>query len=118
MVVHSLVMNHNIHHSAPENAILKQEEVMLMELTNIEKYLTSLAPITSLFNSKQITPDEYIKAESFLAKKYCIKDDDIHRPNHLIIKGFRAIYMYGKKEENHGKEYNPNRRVTAIEKKA
>ena len=79
-----------------------------MELTNIEKYLTSLAPITSLFNSKQITPDEYIKAESFLAKKYCIKDDDIHRPNHLIIKGFRAIYMYGKKEENHGKEYNPN----------
>ena len=82
---------------------------MLMELTNIEKYLTSLAPITSLFNSKQITPDEYIKAESFLAKKYCIKDDDIHRPNHL---------MYGKKEEKHGKEYNPNRRVTAIEKKA
>ena len=47
-----------------------------------------------------------------------IKDDDIHRPNHLIIKGFRAIYMYGKKEENHVKEYNPNRRVTAIEKKA
>ena len=91
---------------------------MLMELTNIEKYLTSLAPITSLFNSKQITPDEYIKAESFLAKKYCIKDDDIHRPNHLIIKGFRAIYMYDKKEESHGKEYNPNRRVTAIKKKA
>ena len=111
-------MNHNIHHFALENVTLNQEEVMLMELTNIEKYLTSLAPITSLFNSKQITPDEYIKAESFLAKKYCIKDDDIHRPNHLIIKGFRAIYMYGKKEESHGKEYNPNRRVTTIEKKA
>jgi hypothetical protein len=111
-------MNRNAHHSAPENASIRQEEVALMELTNIEKYLTSLAPITSLFNSEQITPDEYIKAESFLAKKYCIKDDDIHRPNHLIIKGFRAMYMYGKKEEKHGKEDNPNRRVTAIEKKA
>ena len=111
-------MSHNIHRSALENASLSQEDVMMMELTNIEKYLTSLAPITSLFDGKQITPDEYIKAESFLAKKYCIKDDDIHRPNRLIIKGFRVMYMYGKKEEKHGKEDNPNRRVTTIEKKA
>ena len=88
-----------------------------MELTSVEKYLTSLAPINSLFDSKQITPDEYIKAESFLAEKYCIRNDDIHRPNHLIINGFRVMYMYDKKEEKHGKEDNPNRRITAIEKK-
>lgn len=60
-----LVMNHSIHHFALENVTLLPKEVMLMELTNIEKDLTLLAPITSLFNSKQITPDEYIKAESF-----------------------------------------------------
>ena len=89
-----------------------------MELTNIEKYLTSLAPITSLFNSKQITPDEYIKAEQFLVDKYCIKPEDIHRPNDLIISGFRVIYMHENKEANNGKENNSNRRVTAIEKKA
>lgn len=88
-----------------------------MELSNLEKYTTSLAPVTSMYKSGEISSEEYIKAEEYLANKYCIKIDDIHRPNHLLINGFRVMYMYGEKEAKHGKESNPNRRVTSIEKK-
>ncbi len=88
-----------------------------MILSNVEMYMTSLAPITSLFNKGLISICEYKKAEQFLADKYCIKPEDIHRPNDLIISGFRVIYMHENKEVNNGKENSTNRRVTAIEKK-
>ncbi len=88
-----------------------------MMLSNIEQYMTSLAPITSLFKKGMINADEYKKAEQLLADKYCIKHGDIHRPNDLIISGFRVIYMHENKEVNNGKENSSNRRVTAIEKK-
>ena len=110
-------MSLSIRHSALRTVFITIEEAMLMILSNVEKYMTSLAPINTLFNEGIITAEEYKKAEQILADKYCIKPEDIHRPNDLIISGFRVIYMHENKEANNGKENSSNRRVTTIEKK-
>ena len=45
---------------------------------------------------------EYMKAESFLAKKHCIKPDSIYRSNHLLFLRNRVIDSNAKKEANNG----------------
>lgn len=53
---------------------------------NIEKYLASLSIFKSYKNKGIITDEDFNKAESFLAQKYCIKVENIYRLNKLIDK--------------------------------
>ena len=68
-------MSLSIRHSALRTVFITIEEAMLMILSNVEKYMTSLAPINTLFNEGIITAEEYKKAEQILADKYCIKHE-------------------------------------------
>lgn len=53
--------------------------------SNLEKYYLSITPIRELHNKGIIDKDEYLKAESFIAEKYCIKTDNLYRLNHLTF---------------------------------
>lgn len=86
-------------------------------MSNLERFVASLSIVKSLLFKGEISKEEYYKAENHLAEKHCIKIDNLHRPNDLIISGFRVIYMHENKEVNNGKENSTNRSVTAIEKK-
>ena len=90
-----------------------------MDRTNIENYQSSLSIVVSMYKNGLISDKDYQKAESHLAKKYCIKKGSIYRSNDLINKPFRAIYMMQKKEVQNARESNnENRCVTTITKKA
>ncbi len=56
-----------------------------MERSNLEKYYLSIAPIRELLNKGIINKEEYLKAESFIAEKYCIKIDNLYRLNNLTF---------------------------------
>lgn len=87
-------------------------------MSNLERFTASLAIVKSLLFKGEISKEEFYQAEDHLAKKYCIKIDNLYRSNDLILFGFRGIYMNDKKEEiANGSKDNENRSVTAIEKK-
>ena len=65
---------------------------------NIVCFCTSLAPLKVMERNGVITHAEYLKAEGYLAKKYCIKKDSIYRQNDLIFTQKRAIYIVPKEE--------------------
>ena len=69
-----------------------------MDRANIEKYYSSLAPIIFMEKQGILTHAEFLKAEGYLAKKYCIKKDSIYRQNDLINIEKRAIYIVPKEE--------------------
>ena len=84
---------------------------------NVEAYKTSLLPIESMLLRGLITDKDFIKAEDFLAKKYCIKKGSIYRSNDLINKATRVIDILPEQEVvNDGKENNNDRSVTEIRK--
>ena len=86
-----------------------------MNRTNLEKYLLSLAPIKSMLEQEIITNLEYQKAESFLAKKYCIKKGNLYRHNLLTKPPKRVIYMMSKEEVyKDGKDDNKTRHITKL----
>ena len=88
-----------------------------MDRTNIENYQSSLSIVISMYKKGLISDKDYLKAESHLAKKYCIKKGSIYRSNDLINKTFRAIYMMQKKEvQNANENNNENRCITTIRK--
>ena len=88
-----------------------------MDRTNIENYQSSLSIVVSMYKNGLISDKDYLKAESHLAKKYCIKKGSIYRSNNLINSDFRAIYIMQKKEvDNARKNDNENRCVTTIRK--
>ena len=88
-----------------------------MDRSNIEKYQSSLSVIKSMYYIGLINDREFQKAESYLAKKYCIKNGSIYRSNDLINKGFRGIYIMQKKEvQNARKNNNKDRCITTIRK--
>ena len=88
-----------------------------MNKENIIRFCTSLAPLKVMERNGVITHAEYLKAEGYLAKKYCIKKGSIYRSNDLINKNFRAIYKMQKKEvKNANENNNENRCITTIRK--
>ena len=88
-----------------------------MNRTNIDQYHSSLAVVKSMFVKGLIDEKDYKKAESHLAKKYCIKKGSLYRSNDLINNPFRVIYIVQKKEVQNARENdNKNRCVTTIRK--
>lgn len=69
-----------------------------MDRSNLEKYYYAIANLKQMQNHSVISLADYIKAESFLAEKYCIKNGSLYRSNDLIINDFRAIYIKTEKE--------------------
>jgi len=69
-----------------------------MDKENISKYLVSLHQLDLMLDRGLISSNDYSKGECLLAKKYCIKKASFYRPNHLINKAFRVIYMTDKME--------------------
>ncbi len=53
--------------------------------SDLEKYYLSIKPIRELLNKGIINKDEYLKAESIIAEKYCIKIDNLYRLNSLTF---------------------------------
>jgi len=88
-----------------------------MKRSDLEKYHLSIAPIKSMFDQGIINKSEYLKAESFLADKYCIKNGNLYRLNHLTKPPKRVIYSVTIEEvRNEGKEDYQIRSVTQVSK--
>lgn len=82
---------------------------------NIECYLSSLIPIINLHNTGIISKNDFDKAEEYLAKKYCIKEESLYRSYDLINNAFRVINSVPKKEvKNNGNKGNENKCITKI----
>ena len=88
-----------------------------MNTKNIESYYSSLVHLITMKNRGLINEDDFQKAESVLASKYCIKKDSLYRSNDLINKRFRVIYILPKKEGQNGtKKDNQDRCVAKVTK--
>jgi len=88
-----------------------------MERSSIEKYYLSIKSFQKMFDAGIINSQDYQKAESFLAEKYCIKKGNLYRLNHLTIPRSRVIYMIHEEEDqNNEKKHNEVRHITQINK--
>lgn len=67
-------------------------------MTNLESYLLSVESIKAMLKKGMIDENDYLKAERFLAEKYCIKKVSLYRGNDLINSSFRVMYIHDKKE--------------------
>jgi hypothetical protein len=86
-----------------------------MKRSNLEKYYLSIAPVKLLLEKGVITKQDYLKAESFLADKYCIKNGHLYRLNNLTIPRNRVIDMISEEEvKDDGENNYQARRVTKI----
>ncbi|MFA5283915.1 MAG: SHOCT domain-containing protein, partial [Bacilli bacterium] len=64
-----------------------------MKRSNLEKYYLSIAPVKLMVDKGVITKQDYLKAESLLADKYCIKNGSLYRLIDLTIPRNRVIDM-------------------------
>ncbi len=86
-----------------------------MKRSNLEKYILSITPIRLMLEKEIMTKQDYQKAESHLAEKYCIKKGNLYRLIHLTIPSKRVIYSVSEEEVNHGKENsNKSKHITKI----
>ncbi|AUD65475.1 hypothetical protein BK011_07130 [Tenericutes bacterium MZ-XQ] len=86
-----------------------------MKRSNLEKYLLSITPLKTMFEKGIMTKQDYQKAESHLADKYCIKKGNLYRLIDLTIPLKRVIYSVSEEEVNHDKENsNKSKRVTQV----
>lgn len=53
-------------------------------VNDFEKYLNTLALLTSMRNKDMISDTDFNKAERYISRKYCIKKGSIYRRNDLI----------------------------------
>lgn len=65
---------------------------------NLESYMLSISNLKTMLDKGIITEKDFYSAESLLAKKYCINNLSIYRPNDLIKTPFRAMYIHSRKE--------------------
>ena len=88
---------------------------IIMKRSNLEKYYLSIAPVKLMLEKGVITKQDYIKAESFLADKYCIKNGHLYRLNNLTIPRNRVIDMIPEEEvKEDGEDNYQARRVTKV----
>lgn len=86
-----------------------------MKRSNLEKYYLSMKPFEKMRDEHIISREEYQRAESFLADKYCIKKGNLYRLNHLTIPRSRVIDRVPKEEVIKNEEnHNQTRRITQI----
>jgi uncharacterized protein YqgQ len=83
--------------------------------TNLEKYFLSIKPVMGMFNEGILSKSDFIKAESFIADKYCINKNNLYRLNNLTKPPKQVIYSVSKKEvKDETKEDNETRIITKI----
>jgi len=86
-----------------------------MNRSNLEMYYLSLTPIKSMFENGLMTKQDYMKAESFLAEKYCIKNGNLYRLIDLTIPRNRVIDIVPNEEvKAHEEDYHQDRHITQI----
>lgn len=78
------------------------KEGVASNMTPLERYMASIKVLEKMVKEGLINEKEYMKAESFLAKKHCIKPDSIYRSNHLLFLRNRVIDSNAEKEANNG----------------
>jgi hypothetical protein len=84
---------------------------------NIEQFHSSLVHLIAMKNKGILNDADFLKAESVLASKYCIKKDSLYRTNDLINNRFRVIYILPNKEVKNGSETdNQDRSSTKVTK--
>ncbi len=69
-----------------------------MNMDHLNRYINGVKAIESMFQKGIITEEDFIKAESNLAKKHCIKPNSIFKLNDLINEAKRVINSNTKKE--------------------
>lgn len=68
-----------------------------------------------MFDGGIIDKHDYLKAELYLAEKYCIKKGNLYRLNDLTIPSKRVIYRVSEEEVyNDEKNSNQSKHVTQI----
>lgn len=72
--------------------------MQVIDMSKLNRYLLSIENLKAMYKDGLIDAKDYQKAESFLAKKYCIKKVSLYRANDLINIPFRVMYIHGKKE--------------------
>lgn len=86
-----------------------------MDRSNLEMYYLSLTPIKSMFENGLMTKQDYLKAESLLADKYCIKKGNIYRLLDLTIPRNRVIDIVPNEEvKAHEEDYHQDRHFNKI----
>jgi len=69
-----------------------------MNMDNLNRYVNGIKVIEMMFMRSIIDEEDFVKAETHLAKKHCIKPNSIFKLNDLIIEAKRVIYSNTKKE--------------------
>lgn len=69
-----------------------------MNMDNLNRYVNAVKAIESMFLKGIITEVDFVKAESNLAKKHCIKPNSIFKLNDLINDAKRVINSNTKRE--------------------
>lgn len=96
------------------NSSYKKARV-IMKRSSLEKYFLSIVPVKLMLEKGVITKQEYLRAESFLADKYCIKNGHLYRQNNLTIPRSQVIDMVPEEEVyDNGEDNFQARRVTKI----
>jgi hypothetical protein len=68
-----------------------------------------------MFENGLMTKQDYMKAESFLAEKYCIKNGNLYRLIDLTIPRNRVIDIVPNEEvKAHEEDYHQDRHITQI----
>ena len=86
-----------------------------MVRSNLEMYYLSITPIKLMVDEGIITKQDYVKAESLLAEKYCIKNGNLYRLIDLTIPRNRVIDMLPAEEvKTNEQNNNEDRHITKV----
>ena len=67
-------------------------------MDNLNRYVNGIKVMETMFIRSIINEEDFIKAETYLAKKHCIKPNSVFKLNDLINEAKRVIYGNTKKE--------------------
>jgi hypothetical protein len=88
-----------------------------MDCSNLEMYYLAIAPVKLMYDEGIMTKQDYMKAESFLAEKYCIKKGNLYRLIDLTIPRNRVIDSVSMKEDKVDEQINhQERHITKVTK--
>lgn len=86
-----------------------------MVRSSLEMYYLSLTPIKLMFENGLMNKQDYLKVESLLAEKYCIKKGNLYRLIDLTIPPNRVIDSVSIEEvKAHEEDDHQDRHITQI----
>jgi hypothetical protein len=89
-----------------------------MTKEDIIRFQTSLAVFKMMDKAEVISHNDFLKVESLLANKYCIKKGSIYRENDLIFSRKRVMYILPNQEvQDVNEDSKQNRCATTVTKK-